>query len=272
MVAMNSPSHKVAELSWEDVASGTFPPTPKQLFAQAVLTEAAKAKSALPPANGRIERARDLVLGNLVQRQADYSFVVRSASQKGKSYVVDRDGHCECPDSIKVQGGRCQHVLATWIWRKARRAVEAQHTTGSEDAIGFADDTPDDMPSVAPPQTPLPEPEASQAASSIPSWALVDIKGKQFVLYAGLLAMAHERGLVKLTAHFISVTPELALAEGTAEFADGRVFHECADSTPGNVGKQVQPHFARLALTRAKARCLRDALSISMAAVEELEG
>jgi hypothetical protein len=66
------------------------------------------------------------------------------------------------------------------------------------------------------------------------------------------------------------VPPELALAEAEATFADGRVFSECADSSPENVHFSVRPHFARLALTRAKARALRDALCIDMCAVEEL--
>jgi hypothetical protein len=83
--------------------------------------------------------------------------------------------------------------------------------------------------------------------------------------------MAHERGLVNLSAHFISVTDTLALAEATAEFADGKTFSECADATPQNVGSTVRAHFARIALTRAKARCLRDALNISVCSVEELE-
>ena len=82
--------------------------------------------------------------------------------------------------------------------------------------------------------------------------------------------MAHEKGLQSLSAHFISVTPELALAEATAEFSDGTTFSECGDATPANVGAKVQLHFARMALTRSKARCLRDALNISCAAVEEL--
>src|SRR5207248_5144296 len=90
--------------------------------------------------------------------------------------------------------------------------------------------------------------------------------------YAGLLALAHERGLVSLKARFISVTPELALAEAEAVFQDGRVFTEAADATPANVGPQVKAHYARMALTRAKARCLRDALNISMCTLEELEG
>jgi hypothetical protein len=82
----------------------------------------------------------------------------------------------------------------------------------------------------------------------------VELHGWQFVQYAGLLAMAHEKGLQSLSAHFISVTSELALAEATAEFSDGKTFMECADATPGNVGAKVKLHFARMALTRAKAQ------------------
>jgi hypothetical protein len=99
---------------------------------------------------------------------------------------------------------------------------------------------------------------------------IVSIQGRHFVKYAGLLAMAQARGLVRLEARFISVTAELALAEATATFADGRLFTEAADATPGNVGKQVAPHFARMALTRSKARCLRDALGVSECSLEEL--
>ena len=72
--------------------------------------------------------------------------------------------------------------------------------------------------------------------------------------------------------HFISVTSELALAEATAEFTDGTTWSECADASPQSVGSKVKAHFARMALTRAKARCLRDALNLSMCSVEELEG
>ena len=83
--------------------------------------------------------------------------------------------------------------------------------------------------------------------------------------------MAHDRGLVNLSAHFISVTDTLALAEATAEFTDGKIFSECADSTPLNVNPKVKQHFPRMALTRAKARALRDALNISVCSIEEME-
>src|SRR5262249_35499643 len=100
---------------------------------------------------------------------------------------------------------------------------------------------------------------------------LSEIHGKQFVQYAGLLAMAHEKGLVNLSAHFISVTADLALAEATAEFADGKSFMECADATPQNVGPTVRAHYPRIPLSRGQARCLCDALKILVGSVEELE-
>ena len=103
----------------------------QQLLAHAVHTEAARAKAALPTLSTRIDRARDLVLGGLVQRLPDGSFQVASGTAKGKYYTVDRDGHCDCPDAVKVGGGRCKHLLATWIWRRARAAVETPGTNGT---------------------------------------------------------------------------------------------------------------------------------------------
>ncbi len=114
------------------------------------------------------------------------------------------------------------------------------------------------------------QPKVNGTAPAIPEQFIVHIHGKDFVQYAGLLAMAHERGLLGLEAKFISVTSELALAEATVDFKDGSSFSECADSTPSNVGSKIAPHFARMSLTRAKARCLRDALNISVCSVEEL--
>ena len=116
-----------------------------------------------------------------------------------------------------------------------------------------------------------PLPEALQAIPEGLAPFIVHLHGKPFVQYAGLLTLAHARGLVHLKAHFISVTAELALAEAEAIFADGKTYGESADATPGNVGAKVKIHFPRLALTRAKARVLRDALNINLVSVEELE-
>jgi hypothetical protein len=99
---------------------------------------------------------------------------------------------------------------------------------------------------------------------------VVHLHGKPFVRYVGLLALAHERGLVQLTTRIEFHSDALVLASATATFQDGRVFMEWADATPENVAFQVRPHWVRMALTRAKARTLRDALQIGIAALEEL--
>ena len=96
------------------------------------------------------------------------------------------------------------------------------------------------------------------------------IHGKDFISYEGLPAMAHERGLQELSAEFISVTADLALAAAHVVLAGGHQFWDAGDATPQNVHQAVKPHFPRVALTRAKARCLRDALNIGMVSVEEL--
>ena len=235
MVANGPVLHKV-ELSWDDALSGNFPQPPaQQLFTQTVLTVAAHAKAALPEANGRVDRARDLVLAGAVVHNPDGSFTVRSQNEREKTYTVE-DGTCQCPDAEKAPEGRCKHLISTWLWRKSRKVVEEQLATT---ALGSAGEAPQ-----------------SEASQNIPERFLVTLHGKQFVTYVGLLAMAHERGLTHLSAHFISVTASLALAEAIATFADGRTFQDGADATPENVNGKIRPHFPRMALTRAKARAL----------------
>ena len=99
---------------------------------------------------------------------------------------------------------------------------------------------------------------------------IVQVHGQPHIKFSGLLDEAHHAGLESLTATFISVTESLALATATAKFKDGRCFTESADATPANVTPHIKLHFARMALTRAKARALRDALNIDALAEEEL--
>jgi hypothetical protein len=104
------------------------------------------------------------------------------------------------------------------------------------------------------------EPQGQQATAPRPRAAsrlddyIVTIKGKTSVRYVGLLIEAHAQGLVSLEARLVSVTPELATA--TAIFANGKRFTEGADASPSNVNAMVKGHYPRVALTRAKARCL----------------
>jgi hypothetical protein len=116
-----------------------------------------------------------------------------------------------------------------------------------------------------------PQPEAPvEPTLTIPPQYVVTIQGKPFVKFAGLLQLAHEQGLVSLTATWTFNSDELSLAHAVATFSDGRRFEESGDAAPSSVSKKVAMHFRRVALTRAKARVLRDALGLDMVAVEEL--
>ena len=112
-------------------------------------------------------------------------------------------------------------------------------------------------------------PEPVETPQGVPPQHVVLIQGKPFVKFTGLLQMAHERGLVALTADWTFNDAELSLAHAVATFQDGHRFEESGDATPANTNRTVAVHFRRVALTRAKARVLRDALGIDLGAVEE---
>jgi cyclophilin family peptidyl-prolyl cis-trans isomerase len=115
----------VIEMDWQDILdTKPFPESPaRQLFTNTIISVAAQAKAALPEANGRVDRARDLVLGGLVSRNADGTFTVYSQSERGKSYTVTEKG-CQCPDAEK--NSPCKHLISTWVWRKSHKVLEQQ--------------------------------------------------------------------------------------------------------------------------------------------------
>lgn len=127
---------------------------------------------------------------------------------------------------------------------------------------------PDDAPPIAVADAPEPPPPAPV---KIPREFTVTIKGKTHVLYTGLVIAARHDGLVSLSADWTYNDAELSLAHAVCTFADGRRYEESGDASPSNVSKGISLHFRRVALTRAKARCLRDALGISECSVEEME-
>jgi hypothetical protein len=112
---------------------------------------------------------------------------------------------------------------------------------------------------------------AEPVRMSIPAEYVMSIKGKRHVLYAGLVIMAQRSGLASLAADWTYNDAELSLAHAVATFSDGRRYEDSGDASPANVNKGIATHFRRVALTRAKARCLRDALGIQECSVEEME-
>ena len=106
---------------------------------------------------------------------------------------------------------------------------------------------------------------------------MITRQGKQYVLFAGLLDEAHNRGLRGIDTEIVQIpTPEngnVAVVKATVEMegSEGnRTFSGIGDASPENVGRNIVPHIIRMAETRAKARALRDAVNVGATALEEL--
>lgn len=105
---------------------------------------------------------------------------------------------------------------------------------------------------------------------------IVRLHGKDFVLFSGLLDVAHQDGLKSIetdivqfpdadNAHTAIITAKVVTEKGT--------FTGIGDANPANVGnKQIALHCIRMAETRAIARALRFATNIGMTALEEIGG
>ena len=187
-----------------------------------------------------------------MEPQDDGSILVGSNTDPLKAYHLVGTT-CTCQDFERGQApeGWCQHRIAAGIQKR----VQEQLGLGAQDHL----DT----------QPAAPAPEAVSPADGIDPRHIVLIQGKPFVKFAGLLELAHQRGLQSLGVTFTYNDPELALAQATAVFPFG-AFTDVGDASPGNTNQKVRAHFRRVAATRASARVLRLALNINMVALEEL--
>lgn len=107
---------------------------------------------------------------------------------------------------------------------------------------------------------------------------IIQLQGREFVTYEGLLDEAHAQGLKSVRTTLVQVPSEqngnTAICTAEVELVkDGetRVFTGIGDATPRNVNRNIANHLIRMAETRAKARALRDAINVGMTALEELE-
>ncbi len=106
---------------------------------------------------------------------------------------------------------------------------------------------------------------------------IVERQGKSFVLYAGLLDLAHQQGLKSIRTELLQVPSDenmrvaITLATVTLE-RDGKeyTFTGIGDAAPQNVAPAMQHCLIRMSETRSKARALRDAVNVGVAAFEEL--
>jgi hypothetical protein len=256
----------VASYDWE---SDTWTQHPGEHAARAAWREAvaeiaAKAKQTLPECHGRVDAAVKLVLAGDVEPREDGTTRVASQSHGQVVYHVV-NGECTCKDYAKAPSGWCKHRIAAGLCKRATALVQRKR---NETSNGQAETVHQRAGAAAAETSALSEPV--ETPQGVPPQHVVLIQGKPFVKFAGLLQMAHERGLVALTADWTFNDAELSLAHAVATFQDGRRFEESGDATPANTNRKVAVHFRRVALTRAKARVLRDALGIDLVAVEEL--
>lgn len=109
--------------------------------------------------------------------------------------------------------------------------------------------------------------------SKIDSRFIVNLKGKDFVTYEGLLDLAHQEGLISIDVELIQVpgkdNGDVAIAKAVAKTKD-KTFIDIGDAGANSVNSMIKPHVIRMASTRAKARALRDLTNIGMTAIEEL--
>ena len=100
------------------------------------------------------------------------------------------------------------------------------------------------------------------------------IQGNEFVKYAGVLDLGHQKGIAKLfveaTQYPTKENGNEGICKATLISKEGEEFVDYGDANPSNVTSRVVKHILRVASTRAKARVLRDFTNIGMTCLEEL--
>lgn len=104
---------------------------------------------------------------------------------------------------------------------------------------------------------------------------VVTIKGKEYILYAGVLNAAHEKGILCLETTIVQFPSKengnCCICRASVIGGDCKQnFTDYGDAAPESVDIKLLPHIIRVASTRAKARALRDYTNIGMCTVEEL--
>ena len=102
---------------------------------------------------------------------------------------------------------------------------------------------------------------------------IINLQGKSYVTYEGLLDLAHQRNLKSIEVELIQIPTKennmTAICKATAT-TENEVYTDLGDASPRSVNSTIVPHLIRMASTRAKARVLRDLTNVGMTAFEEL--
>jgi len=179
----------------------------------------------------------------------DHVFYVES--EEGKicykaSYVDDNDYYCTCGDFARGSktdtNFRCKHLLAVMQCIPSGEFETAEYL--------------------------------EKRKPKLDERFITTIENREFVYYAGLLDLAHQKGLIKLNVETLQYplkeNDHTAICRAVAETSFGNVFSDIGDANPNNCNHKVARHLLRMASTRAKARCLRDLDNIGTTCLEEL--
>ena len=100
---------------------------------------------------------------------------------------------------------------------------------------------------------------------------IIKIRNKEYVLYSGLLDLAHRNGLQSMESEIIQqdIEKQFCLMKATVMGERG-TFIAHGDASPDNTSKMVLSAFIRTCETRAYARCLRLFCGIGLTCAEEL--
>lgn len=104
---------------------------------------------------------------------------------------------------------------------------------------------------------------------------VVNLNGKSYVTYNGLIDLAHQIGLQSIHTELLQMPTAdngyMAVFKAIITDKEDRVFIGYGDASPESVANRLLvPHVLRMAETRAKARALRDLTNVGMTAWEEL--
>jgi hypothetical protein len=103
---------------------------------------------------------------------------------------------------------------------------------------------------------------------------IIEIEGNQFVKYAGLLDLGHQKGISQIEVEPLQLPTKengnSAICKATVISKSGESFTDIGDANPGNCSSKVSKHLLRLSSTRAIARSLRTFTNIGYTCLEEL--
>jgi hypothetical protein len=103
---------------------------------------------------------------------------------------------------------------------------------------------------------------------------IIEIEGNQFVKYAGLLDLGHQKGISQIEVDPLQLPTKengnSAICKATVISKSGESFTDIGDANPQNCSSKIAKHLLRLASTRAIARSLRTFTNIGYACLEEL--